>query len=163
MSHLLHALPRCHPLNNQNRVFPVVENVSDTNNLLLYATCVKGQLLTMSVPDSQTQTAYLSPELCSHFNCEDTNTPFTPGIYMQYMSGYLIWIRKTYTCSRCKCMHSTEKIKVNSRTSRDLVVDQITNQLCDSCVFASCPASSMLYTGVGFLLMTLCQTPFRSS
>lgn len=49
---LLHALPRRHPSPKSNRVFPVGENASDTDNLLLCATCVKGQLLTMCGPDS---------------------------------------------------------------------------------------------------------------
>lgn len=37
---------------NLNRVFPVGEHTSNMNNLLLYATCVNGQLQKMSGPDS---------------------------------------------------------------------------------------------------------------
>ena len=48
MSRLLHTLPRHKP----NRIFPASENMSETDDLLLCAVRVKGQLQTMSRPDS---------------------------------------------------------------------------------------------------------------
>lgn len=39
-----------HPSPKLTKVFPVIDNVSDSDNL--FATCTKGQFQTMSEPDS---------------------------------------------------------------------------------------------------------------
>lgn len=52
MNCLVHGLPRCYPSPKSNGVFPVGQNASDLGILLLCATFVKGQVPTLSRPDS---------------------------------------------------------------------------------------------------------------